>query len=585
MAEWDHRSNTSSGAYQMYFYNVENTIDNSGNGTTYMAWEVGLIKVASSGGYGSSQGSCPWQVYIHGYNNGDVSGTGSFSFGANDAIGTRRAIANIASGGWGFSHDPAGSGALVPTVYAAIQTGISIGSPQVGPGAVTWTSTSRAGTAPATPTLNSRESDTAITIRTLNSTDWGVGTTGVAHSLERSLQSNFSSIPQTWPVTTVAGGGAAQLIACTGLAAYTTHYFRTNFLARNGGYYPSAILTVYSRPSKPDVPTLSASTQTSLSFTLPAPSYVGGGITARETQISTSPTHATILATDTTNAPVFNTLNRVTRYYVRSRQVNSAGTSDWSATVTADTVGSLPSAPTGYSAYDIASTSATVSLGSLADNGGAAPDQVRVKISSSASDSGLINTITSPEWAPVRINGLTKGVQYYVAEAAHNNVAGGGWGPYGAWVPFTTKTNVPNAPVLSLNSASGTTAVLQWAAPTQLNGATIVEYHLLVARNPGLTQNTREIVIPAGVLAQVVDTLLPATQYYATLWTVTDNGLGSASNVLSFNTSGGGGSTSGVWIDVGGVPKFAEVWLDVGGVPKLTEVWIDIGGIPKQAIQ
>jgi len=66
---------------------------------------------------------------------------------------------------------------------------------------------------------------------------------------------------------------------------------------------------------------------------------------------------------------------------------------------------------------------------------------------------------------------------------------------------------------------------------------------------------------------------------------VTSNGLGSSSAVVSFATTGGGGVTSGIWLDVAGVPKFSEVWLDVAGVPKLCEVWLDVAGVPKMLVQ
>lgn len=582
MAEWDHRAATGNGAYQMYLYVREDTIDSSGPGTTYLHWEVGIIKVGSSGGFASSQGNCPYEVRMHGNNNGDATGSGAFSFTAGAAIGTRDAVASIGTNGWSFTHNSSGDGRLTLATFAKLTTGISIGTPQIGWGNIAMTSTSRTGAAPAAPSVQARPDSTHHTIRCTQSTDWGTGTGAVMHNLDRSKFSNFTPIELSTTVTTVAGGGHVDDVSQT-IEPYTTYYYRYALQSRNGAWAISTPITVYDRPSKPDAPTLSTATQTTLSFTLPAPSYVGGGVTARETQISTSPTFASILATDTTNTPSFGSLTRVTTYYVRSRQQNSVSWSDWSDTVTAGTVGTLPAAPTGYSVYDIAATSATVSLGSLSDNGGAAPDAVRVKVSTTASDAGLVSTITESEWTPVRLSGLTKGTTYYISEGAHNAVAGGGWGPYGAWVPFTTSAIVPNAPVLSLNSASGTTAVLQWTTPSQLNGAVIVEYHLLVARNAGLTTNTREFVVPAGANAQVVDALIPATQYYATVWTVTDKGLGSSSAVLAFSSTGGGGSTSGVWIDVGGVPKFAEVWLDVAGVPRLTEVWIDVSGIPELA--
>src|SRR6478736_666987 len=173
MPTWDHRAATGNGAYQLYLYVDEYATNNGGVGTSYINWELGLIKVGSSGGFASSQGSCPWEVHMQGNNNGDTSGTGSFSFGANDAIGTRRAIASL--NGWSFAHNGDYSGQLSLNTMARIVSGISIGSPQIGWGWVGMTNITRGAAAPAAPTLLSR-TDTSLTIRSYNSNDWGVGT-------------------------------------------------------------------------------------------------------------------------------------------------------------------------------------------------------------------------------------------------------------------------------------------------------------------------------------------------------------------------------------------------------------------------
>jgi len=366
----------------------------------------------------------------------------------------------------------------------------------------------------------------------------------------------------------------------------TTYYHRNRAKDSEGtsGYSTArSFTTPHTKPDKPIAPSVGSITQTSASVNTTDPAYVGAAVTGRETQVLLN---GVVVFTATTSDPTFSSLTRSRNYTTRFRVQNAIDWSDWSNETAFSTPGAPPSAPTGYTVTDIASTTAKVSTGTIADNGGVAPSKTRIKLSTTASDAGLLQTITLDQWAPVRLKGLAENTPYYVAEAAYNDAISGGWGPYGAWVPFTTLNTVPNQPTLSVSGSPGsTTATLQWTMPSDLNGTTITGWVLRVANDLALTVNVRDIFVPAGSLSQVVDLLVAGTQYYAEVWSQTGAGNGSTSNVLGFVTSGGAGAGSGVWIDVAGTPKFAEVWLDVGGVPKLCEVWIDVAGTPKKAIQ
>jgi|SRR6478609_3379987 len=580
MASWDHRAGTGNGAYQLYLFVNETGFSRGGGpGQVSLDWELGIIKVGSSGGFASSDGAVEWEVHMYGNNNGDRSGTSAFSIGANEAIGTRKVLATQA--GWTFAYNGDYLGNLSLNTMARATFANSIGSPQIGWGWVAMSAVAFNGIAPAVPILVARNSDTSVTIRGYDSNDWGVGGSALQHNQDRSDFSNFTPLTSTGYPTTA--GGAAHDVTHT-INAHATYYFRNAVRDRAGSWLASAGLTFYGRPSKPGPPEVTTATTNSLTLNLPAPSYTGAAVTSRETQLSTAADMSSPL-TSTASPAVFNSLPRATKHYTRQRLTTSAGTSDWSDIVEVSTIGSPPSAPTGYGITDLASTSATVTTGSLADNGGAVPSQVRVKLSTTASDAGLLSTTTQTSWNPLRLNSLTENTTYYVAEAAYNDVPGGGWGPYGAWVPFTTLNTVPNSPVLSASGITGNSATLQWTVPSDLNGAVITAYKLRVARDAALTQSVQDFTLAPGSLAQVLSGLATATQYFATVWTETDKGRGSSSNVLSFATTGGGGVQSGVYIDVAGVPKFAEVWLDVAGVPKRCEVYIDVAGVPKLVIQ
>ncbi|QOC56126.1 minor tail protein [Microbacterium phage Zhengyi] len=586
MTAWDHRAGTGNGAYQIYLYVNETEFINAGPGpstgvgVTRVNIEIGLIKVGSSGGFRSNDGSVPWWINADGYNSGSTGGTGAFDFAGSAAIGTRQAIGSVI--GWTFSHNPQYNGSLGLRSYGGIDTDTSIGDPGIDSGWVGMTSFVRNAEVPAVPVVISRDSDTQLTMRAYNSTEWGLGNTAVVHSLARAESSNMAvgKVDTTFPNT---GGGSANTVVQSGLTPHKTYYFTDGVLARSGSWAVSGVLTVHARPSKPAAPEVSSKTTTSLNLTTAAPSYVGGGLTARETQISLD-NFASVLQTSThLTAPTFSGLTRVQPYKARTRVQNAEGWSDWSDVASTPTPGTPPSAPTSYAAYDIAATSAKITLGTISDNGGAVPTQARVKISTTQSDAGLVKTVTLPSWSPVRITGLNEATQYYAAEGAFNNVEGGGWGAYGAWVPLLTLGNVPNAPVLSLDSAAATFATLKWTAPTDLNGATIANYKLRVGSNEALTTNVQEFTIPAGTLTQVVTGLNNATNYWAEVWTETDRGRGSGSDILAFATTGGGGSTSGIWLDFGSGMVFCEVWFSGNdGVPKLSEPWHSGNdGVPK----
>lgn len=435
-----------------------------------------------------------------------------------------------------------------------------------------FTDYSRVPSAPAKPTFT-------LISATSARVNWVKPTSSLTindYDMDYGTASNLSTHTDTNP-------GVALFYDITGLTRNTKYYARVRAWNADGWSAFSPIgdfTTLHTKPDKPVAPSITNLTATTAKIDITDPAYVGASVTQRETQIRQG---TTVVQTFSTVDPTATGLTRGASYTARYRVKNAIDWSDWSNDASFTTPGTPPSAPTNYTVYDIASTSAKVTLGTLSDNGGATPTQVRVKVSTTASDAGLVGTFSEQQWAPIRLSGLNEGTVYYVSEAAFNTVAGGGWGPYGSWSSFTTKNTVPNAPVLSLDSASGTTATLKWVEPTDLNGSTIQEYKLLVARNKSLTQSPQEYTLDSDQLVRVVSGLSEGTTYYASVWTVSSAGLGSSSPVLSFATTGGGGSGSGVWIDVGGVPKFAEVWIDVAGVPKLCEVWIDVAGVPKLA--
>jgi hypothetical protein len=293
---------------------------------------------------------------------------------------------------------------------------------------------------------------------------------------------------------------------------------------------------------KPATPTFISKTTTSVTLSVVDPAGAYSPILERQNQLATDSLFSAVVATNTTatSSRIFSSLVRGTTYYSRYRVRTNAGWSAWSDTLTVATPGTAPSAPTGYTIYDVASTSAVVSLGTLADNGGQVPVKVRVKVSTTNSDSGLIQTVIGDEWLPLPIYELTPGTSYWVSEAAYNSVEGGGWGPYGGWSPFTTKTNVPRAPTsIVVDGIFSSQATVNWGAPSDLLGADLLTYTIRVAKNRQLTTELQTLSTVDGDFDRTVTGLDETETYWVEVSSVSNLGAGSRATPVMFIAAGG----------------------------------------------
>jgi len=302
------------------------------------------------------------------------------------------------------------------------------------------------------------------------------------------------------------------------------------------------------------------------------PAYTGGTILARETQISTSPTFATVLQTQTTTNPSFTGLTRATQYYMRQRIQNSVGWSPWSTTLNVQTNAEIPSTPTGYVPHDIATTTAFSTLGTILDNGGTPLTQVNYQI---ADDVDQVDVTLDTAREPL-FTGLIAGVGYIYRLRVSN---GQFWSNWGEWVNFSAKTNVPSAPVsFSVDAVSDTTVTLEWAAPLGLFGSTITGYRVRIGTDKGLTQNVQEAIVGPTELSRVFVGLTPSRQYYARVLALSNNGDGSTTEPLGFMTTGSGSAPGILWENVGGTWKRIINWENVLGVWKQIKLWENVGG-------
>lgn len=426
---------------------------------------------------------------------------------------------------------------------------------------------------PAAPTAGAIDLITNTSVR-YNATPGDNGGSAItSREVQYSTSSSFASGNTTLTPASLTN------VALSGLTPRTRYYVRSREINAVGNGTWSTT-TQFDTVDAPDAPTLAvgAKTTTTIAVTLTDPAYTGGGITARQTQIATGPGFSTVLATDTTTTPAFASLTRATPYYIRSRVQNATGWSAWSTTLQVITNVDLPSAPTGYSTSDLASTTTYVGGGAVADNGGGTINNLRVEYNTTASSSGS-TVVTVGSNASAFLSGLTAGTLHYARMAVANSGDGGGWGAYGSWVSFTTKGNVPTPPQgLAAGSITDTTATLSWTAPASQNGATNTGYTLRVATDPTFSTGLQVFSLGTAVLSKLASGLLKGTTHYAQVWQNSNNGVGSFSPVISFLTTGVPEVPTSIWMRIAGVWEAGTLWQKIGGVWKQGELWQKISG-------
>lgn len=402
------------------------------------------------------------------------------------------------------------------------------------------------------------------------------GTTDGGSPITRWDAQRATNAAFTAGLQTVTSGGATTF---TGLNPRTTYYFRSRGAnAIGNGPWSSAISGA--TLDYPGAPSIASTGVTSTGFTinLTNPSYTGGSITERETQISVSSTFSSVAHTGSGTSTVFSTAARNTLYYVCSRVRNSQGWGSWSSTLQVRTHVTPPSAPISYAVQDIASTTVMVSQPAVSDTGGGQLSAVRAQYNTSDNETGATVT-TMPGWQDVFLEDLTPGTQYYVRLAAQNVGTGGGWGPYGAWISFTTRSDVPTPPrSLTVTDVANTTATFNWATPANLYGSELLRYELRVSTSPAFGMQAQTFDIAPDVTTHPMTGLLTGTRYYIQVRAVSTNGNGSFSTIETFMTTGLPPIAQAMWRRIGGVWLPGKLWMRVGGVWRQGTLWQNVSG-------
>lgn len=267
----------------------------------------------------------------------------------------------------------------------------------------------------------------------------------------------------------------------------------------------------------------------------------------------------------------FTNLARATAYDAYAQAKNAAGWGSFTPNYRFTTPPVAPTIGTGHTATALTRNSATITGLSVSDNGGAAPNDVRVQYNTTQSETGA-TVVTRGSWADVPLPGLSALTTYQYRVAAANSA---GWGAYGAWKSFTTLSDAPNdmaAPTFS--SVTDTSFRMNWVTPA-MNGASFVNYKYDVS----LTNTFATLVTTGTTTALFADILglTPGTKYFVRVRanaTPNNGGYGS-----SEQTTTGIAPNSGMraYACIDGVIKPGTLYTFVGGVRHQLRPMLGVG--------
>jgi hypothetical protein len=425
-------------------------------------------------------------------------------------------------------------------------------------------------TVPPAPVIRSTSPDTITddSMRVQFDSQGDGGSTVTKWELQYSKSSSFSS-----PVT-VASSGTSTV---TGLTPKTTYYFRARGInAIGAGPWSTAKSgTTHGVPGGvTNTVSIASLDHDSCQINLTLTSTGGSAVTGWEMQLSTSSTFTSILQSTTgatmPSSKTWTGLARVTTYYHRIRVKNVYGWGPYTS-VSFKTTGQVPSAPSDYTASDVASTTTYFTLPAVSDNGGLELTGWQYKLNTVASDTGATTSAVSVEYIAPFLQDLTPGTTYFFKMLVRNSLGSSAYGP---WVSFTTRADVPTPPIFfQVSAITETTATASWAEPVDLLGSALWGYTLRLAQNNAFSTGLLEFTSDNGELSQAFTGLLPGTTYRVQVNAISANGPGSRSAIVSFKTLGTAPIPQDVWLRLAGVWKGGNMWLRVNSTWKPVTLW------------
>ncbi|WP_204986521.1 fibronectin type III domain-containing protein [Actinotalea caeni] len=255
----------------------------------------------------------------------------------------------------------------------------------------------------------------------------------------------------------------------------------------------------------------------------------GAAVTAYVVQYSTNGTTWKTASSTVKPSATSHTISGLaagTRYHVRVRAVNAAGTSPVSGTASA-TTWATPSAPRSVKLTP-GKAAITVRWTAPSSSGGTDRTAYVVQYSTNGTTWKTASSTVKPSATSYTISKLTNGTRYYVRVIAVNAV---GKSPASAKVSTKPRT-VPSAP-RSVRLTPGKAAItVRWAAPSSSGGASRTAYVVQYSTN-GTTWKTASSSIKPTATSYTIRKLKNGTRYYVRVIAVNAAGKSPASAKVS----------------------------------------------------
>ena len=324
----------------------------------------------------------------------------------------------------------------------------------------------------------------------------------------------------------------------TGLAPGTHYQVRVAAVNRAGvsDWVTGEFLTLAGPATKPMNLWVSNLTGTTLTLNWGLPESNGGApITDYQIEVSSSGGSVWTTIKDGVSAirnlNVFN-LVKGKRYVFRVTAKTSNGMGTPSDVLTANTLVTAPSVPTGLTFSGLTSDTVSFKWTPPVDKGGAAITDYTVEISNDDGENWIDIDETESTNRSFTVRGMVPGGTYQVRVAAVNIV---GFSQFMTGT-FTTKTLAPTAPTDLTVTSDASTAALAWAIPVSNGGAPITDYRIEVSSN---CISYTEIVHEANNnLGFTATNLLPGTKYCFRVSAKNSVGFSARSQVVSVVTAG-----------------------------------------------
>ena len=324
----------------------------------------------------------------------------------------------------------------------------------------------------------------------------------------------------------------------TGLAPGTHYLVRVAAVNRAGlsDWVTGEMLTLEGPATKPMNVAVSNLTGSTLTLTWDLPESNGGAaITDYKIEVSSSGGNVWTTIKDGVSpnrfVNVFN-LTKGKRYVFRVSAVTANGAGTTSDVLTANTLVTAPSAPTGLTFSGLTSDTVSFKWTAPTDKGGANITDYTIEISNDDGENWIDIDDAESVNRSFTVRGMVPGGTYQVRVAAVN-IAG-----YSQFLTgtFTTKTLVPTAPTELVVTADSTTAALEWAIPVSNGGAAIEDYKVEVSSN---CSTFTEIVHAAdNRLGFTATNLMPGTKYCFRVSAKNSVGYSAKSEVVTVVTTG-----------------------------------------------